>query len=123
MYALVAPLIDRLGVLDARLEFYGITNDTVTAIFLARYIARKIEMRFRINELLSPIGRDLRNLIKNTPILHGYKIQFTGRLTRRDRIRTQWTLCGNIPVGTMEAQIEHSFYVGILRNGVCCVRV
>jgi len=28
-----------------------------------------------------------------------------------------------MPVSKMSAQIEHSFYLGILRNGISCVRV
>jgi hypothetical protein len=88
MSVLVSPLINKVGLLNTKLEFFGLDNNSVTAVFLARYIARKLEMRFRINELFTPIGRDLRFLIKNTAILRGYKLQFTGRLSRRDRVRT-----------------------------------
>lgn len=105
------------------MEFFGIDNNTVTAIFLARYIARKIEMRFKLRELFTPIGREMRFLMKRTSLLLGYKFQFVGRLTRRGRVRTTWRLGGSIPASRMDAQVEHAFYFGILRNGICCVRV
>ena len=77
-----------LGVLETKVEFFGLDNDAVSAIFLARYIARKIEMRFQIKELFTPIGREMRYLKRNTVRLAGYKLQFVGRLTRRGRVRT-----------------------------------
>jgi len=109
--------------LDTKVEFFGIENDSVSAIFLARYVARKIEMRFRIKELFTPIGRELKLLRKKTVFVLGYKLQFVGRLTRRGRVRTTWLLSGSVPTSKMGAQIEHSMYLGILRNGICCVRV
>jgi hypothetical protein len=77
-----------LGVLDTKVEFFGLDNDSISAIYLARYIARKIEMRFQIKELFTPIGREMRYLRRNTVALAGYKLQFVGRLTRRGRVRT-----------------------------------
>lgn len=112
-----------LGVLETKVEFFGLDNDSVSAMFLARYIARKIEMRFQIRELFTPIGREMRFLRRNTVALTGYKFQFVGRLTPRGRVRTTWRVGGSIPTSQMSAQVEHSFYLGILRNGICCVRV
>lgn len=112
-----------LGILETTVDFFGIDNDSISAAFLARYIARKIEMRFQIKELFTPIGREMRHLMRNTSALFGYKLQFVGRLTRRGRVRTTWKLGGSVPTSRVSAQVEHSLYVGILRNGVCCVRV
>ncbi len=121
--SLVFHGINRVGLLNTKFEFFGLDKNDITASFLSRYLSRKLEMRFRVNELLGPIGKDLRLLIKNTPFLRGYKIQFVGRLTRRDRVRTSWSVGGSIPLSTVTAQIEHSFSLGILRNGICCLRV
>lgn len=84
----INPIFSRISPLDTSVEFFGIENDSISAIFLARYIARKIEMRFRIKELFTPIGRELKLLRKQTPFVLGYKLQFVGRLTRRGRVRT-----------------------------------
>lgn len=85
---LINPIFSSISSLDTKVEFFGIENDSVSAIFLARYIARKIEMRFRIKELFTPIGRELKLLRKQTVFIQGYKLQFVGRLTRRGRVRT-----------------------------------
>lgn len=77
-----------ITVLPLRIELFGLDNDVISAAFLARYVARKIEMRFQIKELFTPIKRELKFLIKNSSYLLGYKIQFTGRLTRRGKVRT-----------------------------------
>ena len=123
MLFILNPIFSSLGFLPTKVEFFGIDNNSVAAMFLARYIARKVEMRFQIRELFTPVGKEMRFLIKHTPSVLGYKLQFVGRLTRRGKVRTTWRLGGSIPTSKMEAQIEHAFYLGILRNGICCVRV
>lgn len=123
MLFILNPIFASLGVLGTKVEFFGLDNNTVTAIFLARYIARKVEMRFQLRELFTPVGREMRFLAKHTPSVLGYKLQFVGRLTRRGKVRTTWRLGGSIPASKISAQIEHAFYLGILRNGICCVRV
>lgn len=119
----IKSVFSSISSLNTKIEFFGIENDSVSAIFLARYIARKIEMRFQIKELFTPIGRELKLLRKKTIFVQGYKLQFVGRLTRRGRVRTTWLLSGSVPTSRVEAQVEHSMYLGILRNGICCVRV
>lgn len=123
MLFIINPIFSTLGLLNTKAEFFGIDNNSVAAIFLARYIARKVEMRFQIRDLFNPIGRELKFLVKRTPSVLGYKLQFVGRLTRRGKVRTTWRLGGSIPTSRMDAQIEHAFYLGILRNGISCVRV
>lgn len=84
----IKSVFSSVSSLNTKVEFFGIENDSVSAIFLARYIARKIEMRFQIKELFTPIGRELKLLRKKTVFVQGYKLQFVGRLTRRGRVRT-----------------------------------
>lgn len=88
MLFILNPIFASLGVLGTKVEFFGLDNNTVTAIFLARYIARKVEMRFQLRELFTPVGREMRFLAKHTPSVLGYKLQFVGRLTRRGKVRT-----------------------------------
>lgn len=88
MNFILSPILNSLSFLKMRVELFGLDNTSISAIFLARYVARKIEMRFQIKELFTPIKRELRFLIKNSSSLLGYKIQFTGRLTRRGKVRT-----------------------------------
>ena len=88
MLFILTPIFSALGFLTTKVEFFGVDNNSVAAMFLARYIARKIEMRFQIRELFTPVGKEMRFLIKHTPAVLGYKLQFVGRLTRRGKVRT-----------------------------------
>lgn len=119
----LTPIFSSLGFLPTKLEFFGIDNVSISSYFLAKYMARKIEMRFQLKDVFNPVSGELKYLMRRTSKLLGYKFQFVGRLTRRGKVRTTWHVGGSIPTSKVEAQIEHAFYVGILRNGVCCVRV
>lgn len=116
-------MVKRVGFISLNMIYVGIDNTLVNATFLSKYIARKLEMKFRINELLYPVGKELISLIRKKEHLLGYKIQFVGRLTRRDRVRVTWVMGGTLPLTDTASFIEHSTYVGILRNGVCCLRI
>jgi ribosomal protein S3 len=123
MLFVIGPIFNMTGILDTSIEFFGLNNESVSASFLARYVARKVEMRFRVQDLFTPVGKELRFLIKTASVLRGYKIQFVGRLTRRGKVRTTWVLGGSMPISSVSVQIEHAFHMGILRNGLSCVRV
>jgi len=115
--------LNKISLYPIELDFFGFDNDWVTAPFVAFYLSRKFEQDFKIKELFKPIGRDLRRIITKTPFLLGYKLQFVGRLTRRDRLRTSWVMGGRVPLSTMSANVEYGRDFGVLRNGVCSVKV
>ena len=115
--------LNQISMLPVEIEFFGFDNDWVTAPFVAFYLARKFEQDFTIKELFKPICRDLKRIATRTPYLLGYKLQFVGRLTRRDRLRTSWVLGGRVPLSTITANVEYGNDFGVLRNGVCSVRV
>jgi ribosomal protein S3 len=56
-------------------------------------------------------------------MVRAFKIQFLGRITRRDRARISWILYGSVPYSTITSYVEHAIYIGILRNGTCCLRI
>lgn len=105
------------------IRFYGIDNDIVTAVFIARYISAKLEYKFNVWELFKPIGKDLKIVSRGTKMLLGYKLQFIGRLRRRDRLRYVYNMGGSLPLSKHDAFIEHGYFTGILKNGKCSVRV
>lgn len=84
----LTPFLNRLSLYPLQISFFGFDNDLVSAEFLAAYLSKKFEQRFQIKELFGPISKDLRRIMGRTPLLLGYKLQFVGRLTRRDRLRT-----------------------------------
>lgn len=121
---IVMRYIKQVSLYGIDIEFYGVDNETVTASFLSRYLSRKIEMRFNLtHHLFKPINKELKNLVLNTTFLGGYKLQFVGRMTRRGKVMRIVYRGGRIPVSSVAAQIDHSFSIGVMRNGVFCVRV
>lgn len=105
------------------IRFYGFDNDLVSAVFVARYIAAKLEYKFSVWELFKPIGVELRVVARAERLLSGYKLQFIGRLKRRDRLRYIYNMGGSLPLSKEDAFIEHGYFTGILKNGKCSVRV
>lgn len=121
---LVEKYFKQLSLYNVEVDFYGLDNDTITASFLSRYMCRKVEMRFNVlHELFKPIRKELGELIKEGVSLGGYKFQFVGRMTRRGKVKKIVCRGGCMPTSSVAAQIDHSFNIGVLRNGVFCVRV
>lgn len=53
-------LYDILANYEMDLKFYLITNDQITAIFLARYIAKKLVYRHKLKWLLNPLKQEFK---------------------------------------------------------------
>lgn len=80
--------LNTFSLFPVTVDFFGMDNDLVTASFISFYLARKFLQNFKIRDLFGPVGADLSRVARDTPFLIGYKLQFVGRLTRRDRLRT-----------------------------------
>lgn len=113
----------KLTYLPSKFFFFGLTNNTVTATMLSWYLIRKLEQRFSLFEIFKPVSRELKLLIKRYNVLHGFKLQFKGRLTRRDRSRRIWMSGGRVPLQSAGALIDYSYTRSQLKNGSCGVKV
>lgn len=119
----VAGLVWKMSFLKARVRFFGITNDDVSAIFLARYLSKRLEQRYTWYELMKPLKREMRLLGYHFKLITGFKFQFSGRLVRRDRSRVAFLRGGSLPASTYMRYAEHAFTLSYLRNGACSIRV
>ena len=117
------PYINKISIVPIKLEFFGISNDTVSSNFLAKFLIKKLEQKFKLIDLFGPIADDLRLFVENGYLIEGYKMQFIGRLSRRDRVRTVWIAGGKLPLTSVTKNVDHSYMLGVLKNGVCCIRV
>jgi hypothetical protein len=86
-FFILKPLVQRIFSLPVLLEFYGIDNDLITSYFLSRFLTRKIEMNFSLKELFKPISKELKIVKYTTFFIKGFKLQFLGRIKRKDRAR------------------------------------
>ena len=112
-----------MALLRTNVKFFGITNDDVTAIFLARYLSKRLQQRYTWYELMKPLNKELKLLGYTFRLITGFKLQFSGRLVRRDRSRTVWFVGGSIPSSSYMRYAEHAFTLSYLRNGACSIRV
>lgn len=118
-----STLVFKLSVLKTTVKFFGITNDDVSAVFLARYLSKRLEQRYTWKELMKPLGKEMRVLGYYFRLILGFKFQFSGRLVRRDRSRRAFLRGGSLPASTYMRYAEHAFTLSYLRNGACGIRV
>jgi ribosomal protein S3 len=55
--------------------------------------------------------------------LLGYKFEFKGRFTRKQRAANLWYLRGANPLSSMDQNVEIGVRKMILKYGACCVKV
>lgn len=70
------------------IAIYIIDNDTVTAKFLSKYIARKLKLQFILKDLLKPVLKDLKLVASNwkTPKSSYFKLQTRGIINKLDKV-------------------------------------
>lgn len=72
---------------------------------------------------MKPLKREMTTLGHHFKLITGFKLQFSGRLVRRDRSRTAYVRGGSLPASTYMRYAEHAFTLSYLRNGACSIRV
>ena len=101
----------------------GCENKNVTSNFISRFLARKLAQRYRWNELMAPLRKELNYMTDTEKFLYGYKIQFHGRFTRRSRSESVSTGYGRVSTSTVSANIDYASSSLTLRNGSGSVKV
>lgn len=105
------------------MKIFFIGNDVITAAYMSKFIAFKLSRRYDFMELLRPIKRELRRVVSSTIYLRGFKIQFAGRKTRRDRSRRRFVQGGALSLSRRSHYVEYSCREVILHNSINSVRV
>jgi len=105
------------------LKLFFVGNDVITATYLSKFIAFKMERRYTFMELLRPIKRELKRVVRHTLHLRGFKIQFSGRKTRRDRSRRTFAQGGALSLAKRAYYVEYSCSEVILRNSINSIRI
>jgi ribosomal protein S3 len=53
----------------------------------------------------------------------GYKMAFRGRFSRKQRASFIWLHNGKVPLNTLKAHIDYSFFIVALKNSVVSIKV
>jgi hypothetical protein len=78
--------------------------------------------KFRLKRIISFVFNLLKNL--QTKIgFNGFKIQFSGRVSRRDRATYYWKKFGKLPLNTKLAKIDYYYKTLIMRNSICIMKI
>ena len=99
--------------------FDFIQGEAVTAGLLSRYISIRLEQRVNLGEVVS----SLRRLILSLPGVLGYRLDFSGRFTRRQRASFRSIKVGQVPFSTLSASLDYSESFAVLKYGKCGIKV
>jgi len=115
--------VSPFSLFPVNLKIFFVGNDVITASYMAKFITFKLERRYDFMALLRPIKRELRRVVSHTTYLRGFKIQFSGRKTRRDRSRRTTLQGGALSLSSRDKYVEYSCSEIILHNSINSVRV
>lgn len=87
------------------------------------FIAIRLSQNFRLGEVLSSVNGFFYKLYKRYKLIKGYKIQCSGRFTRKQRAMLQWKLFYSIKPSTLKSQLDYSLTEVILKFGKCAIKV
>ena len=104
------------------LYFIGLTNNTITASFLSKFLSIKLERSFFLFEVLKTINKALKTLVSKR-VLHGYRIKFSGRYSRQQLAVALVNGFGSFARSSIETRLDYSFATAKLRFSVCGIKV
>jgi len=104
------------------LYFIGLTNNTITASFLAKFLTIKLERSFFLFEVLKIINKSLKSLVSRR-ILHGYRIKFSGRYSRKQMAVALINGFGSFARSSIETRLDYAFSTAKLRFSTCGIKV
>ena len=107
---------------DLIFNYFLVGNYNYTAELLTKYICIKLKQRFTLNQVIKPLTKYLKKLIKKKN-LFGYRIKLSGRFTRKQRATTIVIKFGTVPLATINNQIDYSQQNVVLKDGVGNVKV
>lgn len=103
-------------------EFIPINFSNINSVFLVKFLAKKLQQRFSLNEVLKTIVFTLRNKVFNknlkSPLL-GYRFSCNGRFTRKQRATFLWERFGRLSLNTLTSTVDYTFLPVKLKNGIC----
>jgi hypothetical protein len=104
---------------NVSVKIIGLRNENVTAEMLARYLRIKLEQTFGVGELLGNIKKGS-NVASG---LLGFRVEFRGRYSKRQRSSFATMHRGRIPLSTLRTQIEYAYEQAVLKYGTCGIKV
>jgi len=100
-------------------RFYGMHNRNLNAHFLLNYIIIKLGQYFLLNDIIKPIIRRLKGL----PEVFGFRLIFTGRLTRKERAAYILKSFRSMPLSTSSIRVDYASDFKVMKFGVVGIKI
>lgn len=94
-------------------------TSNISIDIIRKYIVIRLQQRFKISQIVSPIIKDLRS----TEDVLGFKFLFSGRFSRREMATYEWFVDGAVPLNTIKVNIEYRQFTVLLKDGVCGIKI
>jgi hypothetical protein len=91
----------------------------INSAFIARYLAIRMQQRYRLMQALSPVFNDLRK----SPLVNGYRIACSGRFTKKEIATYEWYRFGGVPTNTLSAHLDYCAIPFVLKYSMCSFKV
>jgi hypothetical protein len=102
-----------------KIVFQPMTHLGITSSFIARYLSIRLKQRYRLMQALGPVLSDL----KKNPLIEGYRINASGRFTKKEIAFYEWFRFGSVPTSTLNCNLDFSVMPFVLKYSLCCFKV
>jgi hypothetical protein len=102
-----------------KLIFHPMTHLDINSSFIARYLSIRLKQRYRLMQALGPV---LSNLRKH-PLIDGYRINASGRFTKKEIAFYEWFRFGSVPTSSLNAKLDFTIMPFVLKYSLCCFKV
>lgn len=104
------------------ISFFFLGFREVSVRYIGFWLVKRLALFESWNMAIKTVQEELFELI-DLSVIFGFKIQFSGRFTRRQRSILHWVTFGRIPFSSKSVDIDYFNCSVMLKNGVGCVKV
>lgn len=104
------------------ISFFFLGFREISVRYIGLWLVNRLAKFERWNLAIKSVQEELFELM-GLSVIFGFKVQFSGRFTRRQRSVLCWVTFGRVPFSNKSAYIDYFSNSVVLRNGVGCVKV
>jgi hypothetical protein len=116
---LISRVVKRLTGCACKVDFYYLSNKDLTARLLVRYAETKLGQGFGV----ASVYASLKRVLMSSEGLIGYRFDFSGRFTRKQRASRLSYKGGSVPFSSLSSKIDYEEGSVILKYGKCGVKI
>ncbi|MCB0537519.1 MAG: hypothetical protein KDE33_08315 [Bacteroidetes bacterium] len=111
--------LKKLGIRNVSCRYHFQSNYQMSALLIVKYLVSKLEQQFSLGEALFPLVRYL----NKAPTIYGFRIDCSGRFTRKQRASVLTVKGGTVPFSSLKSNLDYEESSVILKYGKCGLKV